>query len=160
MPLIVNLRHLEERNEVLRGELPLNELDLETGDEMIRVTQPLRHDLEVQKLDRGLLIRGRLRLVLECRCVRCLTPFKRELELNPWTRHLPLEGEEAAAVVNDCVDLTPYVREDMLLEFPQHPLCKPDCRGLERPKTGRARDAGGRDKLTPSAWVELDKLKL
>ncbi len=93
MPLIVNLRQLEERALVLRGELPLAELDLDTRDEMIGVTQPLRHELEVQLLDRSLLIRGSLRLVLECRCVRCLKPFERELELNPWTCHLPLEGE-------------------------------------------------------------------
>ncbi len=106
MPLIVNLRQLEERALVLRGELPLAELDLDTRDEMIGVTQPLRHELEVQLLDRSLLIRGSLRLVLECRCVRCLKPFERELELNPWTCHLPLEGEERVPVVNDCADLT------------------------------------------------------
>jgi uncharacterized metal-binding protein YceD (DUF177 family) len=58
------------------------------------------------------------------------------------------------------VDLTPYVREDMLLEFPQYPLCKPDCRGLEKPGTGGAKDPGGKDELIPSAWAELDKLKL
>ena len=160
MPLIVNLRHLEERDVILRGELPVGELDLDPRDEMIRVAQPLRHELEIQMLDRSLLVRGRLRLTLECQCVRCLKPFTRELELNPWTCHLPLEGEEAAAVVNDCVDLTPYAREDMLLEFPQHPLCKPDCRGLEKAKLGKAKNTGGKDELIPSAWAELDKLKL
>lgn len=160
MPLIVNLRHLEENDVVLRGELPVDELDLDTRDEMIGVTQPLRHELEVQLLDRSLLIRGSLRLTLECRCVRCLKPFERELELNPWTCHLPLEGEEQVPVVNDCADLTPYVREDMLLELPRHPLCKPDCRGLEKIKTGNAKNTGGKDELIPSAWAELDKLKL
>jgi uncharacterized protein len=160
MPLIVNLRHLEEKDVVLRGELPLDELDLDTRDEMIRVTHPLRHDLVVQLLDRGLLIRGSLRLVLECRCVRCLKPFARELELNPWTCHLPLEDEEKVPVVNDCADLTPYVREDMLLELPRHPLCKPDCRGLEKITTGKAPNSGDKDELIPSVWAELDKLKL
>jgi uncharacterized protein len=160
MPLIVNLRHLEENDVVLRGELPVDELDLDTRDEMIGVTQPLRHELEVQLLDRSLLVRGSLRLTLECRCVRCLKPFKRKLELNPWVCHLPLEGEEQVPVVNDCADLTPYVREDMLLEFPWHPLCKPDCRGLEKIKAGKAKNPGGKDELIPSAWAELDKLKL
>ena len=160
MPLVVNLRHLEEHDVVLRGELAVAELELDTHDEMIRVTRPLRHEFEVQMLDRSLLIRGSLRLTLECRCVRCLKPFERELELNPWTCHLPLEGEERVPVVNDCADLTPYVREDMLLELPQHPLCKPDCRGLEKIKTGKAQNTGGKDELIPSAWAELDKLKL
>jgi uncharacterized metal-binding protein YceD (DUF177 family) len=45
----------------------------------------------------------------------------------------------------------------MLLEFPQHPLCKPDCGGL---KKNQARKTGGRDKSESTAWAELDKLKL
>jgi uncharacterized protein len=160
MPLIVNLRHLEEKDAVLRGELSLDELDLDVRDDMVKVTQPLRHDLEVQLLDGGLLLRGSLRLVLECRCVRCLKPFTRELELKAWMRHLPLEGEERVPVVNDCADLTPYVREDMLLELPRHPLCKPDCGGLIKTKTSEAKSGGGGDERIPSAWAELDRLKL
>jgi uncharacterized protein len=160
MPLIVNLRHLEENDVTLRGELPVAELDLDTHDEMIRVGQPLRHELKVQLLEDSLLIRGWLRLTLDCQCVRCLKPFQHKLELDPWACHLPLEGEESVSVVNDCADLTPYVREDMLLEFPRHPLCRPDCRGMEKIKTGKVKSAGGKDELTPSVWAELDKLKL
>ena len=160
MPLIVNLRHLEKHDATLRGELPVSELDLDPLDEMIRVTRPLRHELVVQLLDGGLLVRGRLRLALACQCVRCLRPFYLELELNAWTRHLPLEGEERVPVVNDCADLTPWVREDMLLEFPRHPLCRPDCPGVEKLKTDQGQKPGGKDQLAPSAWAELDKLKL
>ena len=157
MPLTVNLRHLEEHNVRLCGELPVDELDLETGDEMIRATRPLRYDVEVQKLEGALLVRGSLQLNLECCCVRCLKSFNRRLELAAWTCHVPLEGEDKVAVVNDCVDLTPFVREDMLLEFPQHPLCKPDCGGLKT-KTGKARKTAAGS--PPAAWAELDKLKL
>ena len=74
---------------------------------------------------------GSLTLTLDCECVRCLKTFEHELKLTDWALHLPLEGEEKVPVENDCVDLTPFVREDILLEFPQHPLCKPDCRGLK-----------------------------
>jgi uncharacterized protein len=160
MPLIVNLRHLEENDVTLRGELPVAELDLDTHDEMIRVVQPVRHDLQVQLLEDSLLMRGGLRLTLDCQCVRCLKPFQYELALDPWACHVPLEGEDCVSVVNDCADLTPYVREDMLLEFPRHPLCRPDCRGMEKIKTGRVKSAGGEDEMAPSVWAELDKLKL
>jgi uncharacterized protein len=160
MPLIVNLRHLEEKDVVLRGELPVAELDLDPRDEMIRVAQPLRHELEVQLLEDSLLVRGWLRLTLECQCVRCLKPFLQELELKPWACHLPLEGDEPVPIVNDCADLTPYVREDMLLELPRHPLCHPDCQGLETTRAGPAGRTGGKDESAPSAWAELDKLKL
>ena len=160
MPLIINLRHLEEKDVVLRGEVPVAELDLDTHDEMIRVARPLRHELEVQLLEDSLLVRGWLRLTLECQCVRCLKPFLQELELNPWACHLPLEGDESVPIVNDCADLTPYVREDMLLELPRHPLCQPGCQGLETTKAGSVNRTGGKDESAPSAWAELDKLKL
>ena len=155
--LSVNLRHLEEHNLVLRGELPVAELDMETGDKMVHIGQPLHYDIKVQKLESGLLVRGSLRLMLECQCVRCLKPFTRELELKAWTCHLPFDGEDKVAVVNDCVDLTPFLREDMLLEFPRHPLCKPDCGGIKT-KSGKARKNA--DESARSAWAELDKLKL
>jgi uncharacterized protein len=159
MPLFVNLRHLADRNLVLEGELAAAELDIDARDEMIRVEQPLQYELEVQKLDQNLLLRGRLRLTLNCQCVRCLKKFAHRLELKPWTCHIPLTGEERATVVNDGVDLTPYLREDILLGFPQHPLCDVDCRGLEKPDVGRLKpNQPARGKS--SAWAELDKLKL
>lgn len=159
MLLTVNLRHLENRNVTLRGELSLVELGLDVRDEMIRVISPARYDIEIEKLDEALLVRGELRVALECECVRCLKKFTRELALNPWMLHLPLAGEEAVAVNNDCVDLTPFAREDILLEFPQHPLCKPDCRGLEKISSGRSKLVG-EDKIVSPAWAKLNKLKL
>ncbi|MEI6192782.1 MAG: YceD family protein [Verrucomicrobiota bacterium] len=163
MPLIINLRHLENRNLALRGELPLTDLEFDARDAMIRAAQPLHYDLEIELLDDAVLVQGLLRLKLDCQCVRCLKNFEFELELDPWTLHLPfepLEGEEAVAIKNDCVDLTPHMREDILLEFPQHPVCRPDCDGLKQASVGKARKTVGKDESKPSAWSELNKLKL
>jgi uncharacterized protein len=163
MSLTVNLRHLENRNLVLRGELPLAELDFDLRDDLIRATQPLHYDLEIEMLDDSLLVQGLLRLTLDCQCARCLKEFEFELELDPWTLHLPLEpleGEAAVPVKNDCVDLTPLVREDILLGFPPHPLCRPGCDGLKKASVGKARKPAGKDESKPSAWAELNKLKL
>jgi uncharacterized protein len=160
MPLTVNLRHLENRNVILRGELSLMELDLDVRDEMIRVTHPLHHDLEIERLDDSLLVQGLLRLTLDCQCVRCLKEFEFTLALDPWTQYLPLAGEDAVTIKHDCVDLTPLVREDILLGFPQHPLCKPDCGGLKKVSIGKARKIAGKDVSKLSAWAELNKLKL
>ena len=62
-------------------------------------------------------------------------------------------------LINDSVDLTPYLREDIFLAFPQHPLCKSDCRGLaaRKPETGRRVDS---PQAGASPWAALDKLKL
>ena len=161
MPLSVNLRHLEAHNIRLEGSLPVEELDIDPHDEVIQVRHPLEHELEVQKLEKALLLHGRLRLILQCECVRCLKPFDYTLELSEWTRHVPLEGEEKAAVVSDCVDLTPYLREDILLEFPQHPLCDENCGGLSKAYVGKSRKTSevAQTKRETSAWAELDKLK-
>jgi uncharacterized metal-binding protein YceD (DUF177 family) len=161
MSLSINIRHLEDHPLILEGQLPVDELDVKIQDEVIRLTNPLEYTLEVQKLEGGLLIQGRLSLILDCQCVRCLKRFQYDLELDPWTAHLPLEGEEAVPVVNDCVDLTPAVREDILLEFPQHPLCERDCRGLRSAPVGKSKtfsSIGKADEGSP-AWKALNKLK-
>jgi uncharacterized protein len=155
--LLVNLRHLEAHEMHVQGELSAAELDFGLRDEMIRVEQPLRYDFIVEKMHDALLVTGSLQLILDCRCVRCLKSFEQRLVLEDWACHLPLAGGEKVPVNNDCVDLTPFVREDILLEFPQHPLCKPDCGGL---KKGKAHKTGGKDVAMSSAWAELDKLKL
>jgi len=160
MPLVVNLRHLEAHNVRLQGELPAIELEIDPRDEVIQVVEPLHHDLEVQKLEGGLLVHGRLHLRLECECVRCLKRFPYDLDLNEYACHLPLEGEERVAVNNDCVDLTPSVREDILLEFPQHPLCDPGCSGLPKSSIGKPGSNTGLNEAGSSAWAELNKLKL
>jgi uncharacterized protein len=159
MALKVNLRHLEDNELHLKGELPLKELDIDPMDDIISLSKPLAYDLNIEKLDNGLLVRGRLGILLDCQCVRCLKDFAYRLKLDEWTLHLPLEGDDAVQVINDSVDLTPYVRDDILLAFPQHPLCEPDCKGLSRPKkTGQV---GKRDsELASPAWAELNKLKL
>jgi uncharacterized protein len=159
MPLKINLRHLEARDLHLKGALSLAELDLDVRDELIRVTQPVEYNIEIEKLDDALLVQGELRVELECECVRCLKKFTRELDLENWTLHLPLAGDDAVSVDNDSVDLTPFVREDILLGLPQHPLCKPDCVGL-RPKTGKSKKIADKVEPKTSAWTELNKLKL
>jgi uncharacterized metal-binding protein YceD (DUF177 family) len=160
MPLHVNLRHLDDNNVKLEGQLPVAELDFDTRDEMTQVNEPLSYNLEVQRVEDGLLIQGDLSLPLKCECVRCLKPFLASIVLPHWTRLLPLNGDDAAPVVSDCVDLTPYLREDILLEFPQHPLCEQGCRGLPKAYFGKAKTTSSTGPSgTGSAWDELNKLK-
>jgi uncharacterized protein len=163
MALLINLRHLDRDNVELEGELPANELDVENVDELIHARKPLHYQLEAQKMESGILVMGNVAITLDCECARCLKPFEYRLELKDWTCHLPLEGEDQVAINNDCVDLTPYLREDILLGFPQHPLCKPECGGLPKKAVGKTKKTGGtgktKEKTSSSAWAELNKLK-
>ena len=159
MSLKINLRHLEDHEIHLTGELPVAELDLVVNDELIRTEKPLRYDLSAELLHDAVLVTGSLVLPLDCECGRCLKKFKTELKLSGWAAHLPLEGEEKVSIDGDCVDLTPFVREDILLDFPQHPLCRPDCAGLKKKKNTAVR-AEAAEKSASVVWAELDKLKI
>lgn len=162
MPLQINLRHLEQKGLTLKGELPAAELDLEGIDELIHPASALEHELEVERYERSVLVQGVLRLTLACECVRCLKAFERRVELSDWSCLVPLEGDDKALISNDCVDLTPQIREDIVLAFPQHPLCEPECPGLQTGPAGGLRSTNRPAQVggMSSAWAELNKLKL
>jgi uncharacterized protein len=158
----VNLRHLEEDSQTLQGEVSPEALEIDKlEDEVVQANEPLRYKVEVAKQDRNLLVSGELHTHLDCQCVRCLKSFKYPLDLKPYHLYVPLEGDDAAPVANDLVDLTPFFREDTLLAFPQHPLCSEDCAGLPNAsgsKTAKP-DESPQGNENASAWSELDKLK-
>ena len=161
MALTFNLRHLERRELHLWGEQSADELDVANVDELVRMSLPLRYDVWIEKIQQNVLARGQLKFVLECHCSRCLKPFHKEIEIADWSCDLPLEGEDKVTVEQDCVDLTPIIREDILLAFPQHPLCQSECGGL--PLAKRKYPIASETKaseVTSPAWDELNKLKL
>jgi uncharacterized protein len=158
MPLTFNIRHVEKHDLLLEGELPVEELDLQIHDELLHFTGPLQYQLTAERLEGGILVRGDLRLPMDCECARCLKRFPQPLELHNWTCHLALTGEDAEPVKNDLVDLTPHIREDSLLALPQHPLCEAGCEGMKMPSAGNT--PGSTSEKTSSAWDELNKLKL
>jgi uncharacterized protein len=158
MSLKVNIRHLEEKEVRLRGELPAAELDLENNDELVRARLPVAYDLTAQRVGDGILVQGRLEVTLDCECARCLKPFQHRIELAEWSAHLPLEGLEKVAIKDDLADLTPCLREDILLEYPQHPLCEAGCAGLPN-RANKHETKGPSQTQSSSAWSELNKLK-
>ena len=158
MPLQINIRHLEAKDAHLLGELPVAELDLQHADELIHLRCPVAYDLIVQRLSGAVLARGKIELRLDCECARCLKPFEHRIALEDWTALLPLEGPDKAPLKDDLADLTPYIREDILLEMPQHPLCGADCAGPPNPPNEH-RTKGASQSESSSAWSELNKLK-
>ena len=162
MPILVNIRHLEQQVVRLDDEASVEAMDLESKDELIRFEDPVTYHLEVQRMDQALLVQGVVAVEVECECARCLRTFRTVISLPHWIAHLPLKGDEAVTVENDCVDLTPYLREDILLALPQHPLCSSDCQGLLREygRKAKAPSGDGEDKSRSSPWGQLDNLDL
>lgn len=82
----------------------------------------------------GLLLQSRLTATVAAECTRCLEPI--ELEVHPVFSELYAFKKNAAVdaelIVPETVqiDISPLVREYMILEMPIKPLCKIDCKGL------------------------------
>src|SRR5207237_10898928 len=94
--------------------------------------------------------RGSLSQPVELSCVSCLEKFVHEIKVPAFAVHTELHGPET-------VDLTPFMREDLLLNLPAHPRCDRDGNRVCKAKqvTTEAQVA----KRKP-AWSELDKLKI
>jgi uncharacterized protein len=84
--------------------------------------------------------------------------------LEAWSGFAALEGEDSLEVVNDLIDLTEILREDVVLALPQHPHCGPQCPGLADSANAKAAPRhSATDELSSgakSAWDALDHLNL
>jgi uncharacterized protein len=162
MPLLCYLHQLQQHGLDLNGVLSVAELELDSLDELIHFRYPLEYDLHVELVGRSILVKGNLKVLLDCECARCLSPFQKELHLPDWSVLLPLEGQDRVPVRHDSVDLAPFIREDTLLALPQHPLCKPDCLGLTYEPGGGGQEVLGDNSCEglPSTWVKLSRLRL
>ena len=162
MPLFFNLHQLEQGPLALEGELSAAELELENFDELVQLSAPTRCRLEAQLIDGSVLVKGRVIIPLDCACSRCLRAFKDEVDIQDWACLLPLNGEDHVEIHGDSVNLTPYVREDIVLALPQHPLCRPQCEGLSFTALNQAKQVSTAPRMeaTSTVWAELNKLKL
>lgn len=160
MVVPLNIRLLQDKDLALKGEISPADLALDDIDPQIKVAAPLAYDLTASLRNTNVLVQGAVGLELECECVRCLTPCRHTVELPAFEAVLPLAGEEKVEVVNDMIDLAPFLREDALLEFPRHPLCRPDCDRLPIANGAAPLAEAGGDLENKSAWSELDRLKL
>jgi uncharacterized metal-binding protein YceD (DUF177 family) len=163
MSLLINIQQLQRNSSSnVRGEIEVADLGIVGLDECISPGLPLKYNLEVTMTEDGILMQGSLEITVKLTCVRCLTESEKCYRLESWTGYGALNGEDALPVESDCVDLTPVIREDILLAFPLHPTCEGGCKGtLRLPVEEKDSNAGSqKDAPAASVWRELDKLKL
>jgi uncharacterized metal-binding protein YceD (DUF177 family) len=144
----IHLKQIPAQGLHLEGEEECQIPELAAED--IRCIGPLKYKLDVGLSGGGLWVNGQLRQPVELQCVSCLEKFAHVIEIPTFAVHQELAGREA-------IDLTPFIREDILLNLPAHPHCDRDGkRTCEAPHPKRAAEA---DKRKPD-WSALDKLKL
>ena len=144
-------------------------IDIGCGDSL------LQGEVELMRIDRSLLAKGRLRTDTELTCSRCLTLFSYPLTLNieeeyfPTTdvvtgASLPLPDDPGCFTIdeNNILDLTEAIRQYALLATPMKPLCRQDCAGL-CPACGcnlNQEPCNCSSKPADLRWSELSKLVL
>jgi uncharacterized metal-binding protein YceD (DUF177 family) len=144
----VHLRQIQSDGLHLAGEEEC--LIPELTAEGIRYCGPLRYDLELGISEGALWATGSLVQPVEFQCVRCLEWFPFEIKVTAFSVHLELTGPEV-------VDLTPYFREDILLNLPPHPHCDREggrvCKAAQTEKPEI-------EEIRKPDWSALDKLNL
>lgn len=133
-------------------------VDLDVSGEYLKALGPVHYSLDAGLSGTGLFATGTLEIDLERECVNCLEKFTYPVRIGDFAMQMELEGEET-------VDLTPQVREDILLNLPHYPRCDWDgrkvCEGALKFKSKTGRNVAP-EPLAPAAeaWNELDKLKV
>jgi uncharacterized protein len=121
--------------------------------------------MAVSSID-GISVTGTITLPWRAPCRRCLTEVVGTslVEVDEIYRDpddAPV-GDDAFEIVGDQIDLTPVIREYVLLELPDDPLCRDDCAGIcpmcgsDRNRTVCDCDTTVRDER----WAALDDLRL
>ena len=95
----------------------------------------VRGTVEFTRINRGIFGEGHLRSQVQLECARCLETFAQPLDLHLEAQFgLPSTKPHGETIFpigpKGVLDLTEALREQVLLELPMRPLCKPDCLGL------------------------------
>ena len=145
----VHLRQIPPEGKRLEGEEDSSFLDLPAVG--AKATGPVQYELDVGLSGGGVFATGRVSVPVEVTCVACLQPFAYEAVAESFAAQVQIDGREL-------VDLTPAVREELLLALPNHPRCD-SIPGHSCPYHGSEASGGGTQESAQSAWDQLDKLK-
>lgn len=123
--------------------------------EGVRCAGPMKYSIDLGVAEGSLWANGMIGQLVELTCVGCLEKFLHEIKVPAFALHTELEGPET-------VDLSPFMREDLLLNLPAHPRC--DREGGCACKAAKAERAETGPQQRPAKlehdWGELDKLRL
>jgi len=146
----VHLKQIPAEGTHLKGKEKSDILEL--GDDQIRPLGTVEYSVDIGVSGSSLFVTGRLGVDVELECVSCLQRFVYPVRVHNFSAQVELAGPEL-------VDLTPWIREDILLALPVYPHCDWDrktvCVGPRLKYLKVEEDSKG-----PNAWDALDHLNL
>lgn len=125
------------------------------SDDIFSYDDDIFYELKAAIVNTSILVTGMIRTKVTCTCGRCLEKFKKNLEIEACHYYENASDTE--------IDLTPELREDILIGLPQNCVCSEDCKGLctvcganrNLAECGCSNAVLGND-----AWKALDRIKL
>jgi uncharacterized protein len=109
----------------------------------------VRGNVELTRINRGIMAIGKLYTTVKINCSRCLTECECSLHMDIEEEYFPLTDiftgaplslpeESDVFIIDDqhILDMTEAIRQSILLAFPMKPLCRENCAGL-CPRCGR-----------------------
>ena len=123
----------------------------------------LQLDVTLEPTVGGIVAHGKLVAPWSGECRRCLEAASGlvQAEFRELFEHDPSD-EMTFPIKHEQIDLEPLVREAVLVELPQAPLCRTDCAGLCPDCGANRKDVASCDctvDLADPRWADLDQLK-
>jgi uncharacterized protein len=120
-------------------------------------------DLELVSTLDDIALSGTVRVPWRGSCRRCLRPLAEAIVVDVDERYAerPAVHDDAFPIAHGQIDLTPMLREHVLLAVGEDRLCRPDCPGL-CPVCGADLAAGActcDDAVVDERWSALDQLR-
>lgn len=131
-PLLINALELLRRpGSVKRITIEVDPVDIGLEARALSTRSPIEVDVTAESLSDGVVVTGSLRARFATECRRCLCPIEGIVTVEVHELYqVTVTDPDAFPIVGDQIDLVPMVRESVLLELPDAPVCRPDCAGL------------------------------
>lgn len=119
--LVINCKQLSEEETELNVCFSAKEMDLtykdivSEGDIGVYATAVL--------VSNEIIVQGRIEASYSCECDRCLSPIAIPIEVDNFILNYEYHDQ-------DFQDISPEVRDEILLTIPTKILCSPDCKGI------------------------------
>ncbi|GEM_PF-460832 len=142
----------EDEDLVLNGTLDPSAYDLDCaqGEKWLGID----YNLRAARLGEECLVTGTLTAKLKVICARCAEPLPYQIQVPDFQHTIQIKNEEP-------INLTPLIREDILLSFPMAASCQLEA-GNKCANSGvvlKIDDHGFADKRRDDIWGPLEKLK-
>lgn len=113
--MIIQLGDLESDQSTLKGEIKTDIFQIE-NDADIRSIGPISCDLTTSVEGEYLIVEGKITCPSHLRCVGCLEDFPYLWGSDEYHAEIEIENDKR-------IDLTEYIRDDILLKIPNYPRC-------------------------------------